>query len=233
MVVLGQCGGGLGGLGLDVAIELHVDGVVGSALNGLGDDFWGRGGRSLICELLLDLQVGVDGVHAEVEIRAVLLVVLGANVRTRFLGWGENVGRGATLNGHDNNYCSNGNIVISCRHAKAGEIRSSSAQIFFSPHFFLLSIFSNNFVTFFARENREIGILTGGLSTRDDERASFKPMLNSVELILLLSGHELSFSRSEAFSRLVALTVENVLRKVNDAPNKRRERCPLDAPEKF
>lgn len=108
MVVLGQFGGGLGGLGLNIAIELHVHGVVGSALNGLGDDFRSGGRRCLIGELLLDLQVRVDGVHAEVEIRAVLLVVLGANMRTRFFGWGENVGRGATLNGHDNNYYLNG-----------------------------------------------------------------------------------------------------------------------------
>lgn len=139
VMVLGQRGGWLGGLGLYIAIEFHVDGVVGSTLDGgFRDWLWCWSWRCLIGELLLDLQVGVDGVHAEVEIRAVLLVVLGANMRTRFFCWSENVGRGATLNGHDNNYYRNGNIVKSCWHAKAGEIRSSSAQIFFFSALFLV-----------------------------------------------------------------------------------------------
>lgn len=213
-MILGQSGGWLRGLGLNVAIEFHVDGVTGSALNGFGHrGFWCWSRWSFVGELLLDLQVGVDGVHAEVEIRAVLLVVLRANVRTRFFRWGEDIGRGATLNGHDNNYYQNGNIVKSCRHAKAGEIRSSSAQIFFFSALFLVIDFLQTTLSLFrSRKSGNWPLLTGGRSTLDDERVSVKPMLNSVELILLFSGHELFFfSRKEAFARLFALAVENVL----------------------
>lgn len=152
MVVLGQCSGWLGSFCLNVSIVLHVDGVGYSTLCWLGGSFGRcRCRRCFIGELLLDLQVGVDGVHAEVEVGAVLLVVFGANVRTGFFGWGKNVGRGATLNGHDNNYDMNGNVK-SCRHAKAGEIRSSH-KFSFSPHFFLVIDFLRNFVKIFACKN--------------------------------------------------------------------------------
>jgi hypothetical protein len=49
-------------------------------------------------ELLLHLDVRIDCVHAEVEVRAVLLVILWANVGTSLLSWRENIGASAALN---------------------------------------------------------------------------------------------------------------------------------------
>lgn len=100
MMISWQCRRWLSSLCLDVAVHLVVNLVAATLLLLL----W-LGGGSCLCfgswlgELLLNLQVGVDGVHAEIQVGAVLLVVLGANMRTRLLGWSENVRRSATLNG--------------------------------------------------------------------------------------------------------------------------------------
>lgn len=106
MMVLWQSGSWLSGLGLNVSIELVVDSIFGQMrvmmlllwLSDRSSCNWLWFGGS---ELLLDLQVRVDCIHAEVEIGAVLLVILGANMRTSFFSWCENVARSATLDGHD------------------------------------------------------------------------------------------------------------------------------------
>lgn len=102
MMISGQSGRWLCGLCLDVAVHLVVDAIGCSVLLGLGSR-WSFAFSRRRSELLGHLQIGVDGVHAEVEIRAVLLIVLGANMRTRFFGWRKDVGRSTALNGQNRN----------------------------------------------------------------------------------------------------------------------------------
>src|SRR5690349_4546227 len=106
-MVLRQGGSRLSWFCLNISIELMIDSIFGQMRFDLLLSFGDR--SSYWCfwlgfsELLLNFQVRIDGVHAEVEIGAVLLVILRANMRTSFFSGSKNVGRSTTLNGHDDN----------------------------------------------------------------------------------------------------------------------------------
>lgn len=176
----------LGWLCLNVAIVLVVDSVFRQVrfmmllwLGNRSGNNCDRCFRLGFRELLLHLQVRVNGVHTEIEIGAVLLIVLGADMWTSFFRWTENVARDAALNGHkalDEN-------VITCRHAKALNLDHHTRTKFSSFHF--LFRFCYRFSAKFSI-HKNLRTLTGGRRTLDEERASDNPMLNSVELILMV-----------------------------------------------
>lgn len=99
MMIGWQSGRWLGSFGLNVTVHLVVDSITASCLLRFGGS--GSIVSVLVSELLLNLQVGINCVHAEVEIRAVLLVILWANMRLLLLSWGEDVGRSTALNGQN------------------------------------------------------------------------------------------------------------------------------------
>lgn len=103
MMILRQSSSWLSWLSLNIAVHFVVDSITCCWL--LLIRFWSRWRLMLdrCRKLLLDLQVRVDSVHAKVQIAAVLLIVLWANMRTDLVGWSENVGRSAALNGQNGN----------------------------------------------------------------------------------------------------------------------------------
>lgn len=103
MMILRQSSSWLSWLGLNIAIHFVVDPITCWLLLMRFGSRWRLMLDRCFSKLLLDLQVRVDGVHAKVEIAAVLLIVLWANMWTDLVGWSENVGRSATLNGQNGN----------------------------------------------------------------------------------------------------------------------------------
>lgn len=84
VMVLWQCGSWLSWLCLNVSIHLEVDAVRNGGLLRLRG-LWGVVSFFGSRKLLLYLNVRVDSIHAEIEIRTVLLVILGTNMRLRLL----------------------------------------------------------------------------------------------------------------------------------------------------
>lgn len=103
MMILRQSSSWLSWLGLNIAIHFVVDPITCWLLLMRFGSRWRLMLDRCFSKLLLDLQVRVDGVHAKVEIAAVLLIVLWANMWTDLVGWSENVGRSAALNGQNGN----------------------------------------------------------------------------------------------------------------------------------
>ena len=179
--------------------------------------------RSRWRKLLLHLDVWIDGVHAEIEIGRILLIVLWTNMRTGLRSRCENIAGATSLtdkNGWDAHLDKFTRL--------SSEIKPWTRTIFlFSLD--SLSIFYCEFVTFF----RNFLWLTGGFETLEDDFSPAKPMLNSVEDMITAidwcdTGFLLNISRDAIF--FATFQVENPFE--NERMSKKKlQHCALVLPD--